>query len=101
VSHFTAEFAALMRRGAAPGPALGGRAADGTPGAGGRYGCTSKQPSGRLRERVFPYLLHNESLMFNYDDCNFKAPPPAPRAPRAPLPPPASRATGAPRLRPP
>ena len=22
--------------------------------------------------QVFPYLLHNESLMFSYDDCNFK-----------------------------
>jgi len=36
------------------------------------YGCTSKSPSLRLKERVFPYLLHNDSLMFSYDDCNFK-----------------------------
>jgi len=36
------------------------------------YGCTSKQTALRLKERVFPYLLHNESLMFSYDDCNFK-----------------------------
>lgn len=36
------------------------------------YGCASKAQSQRLKERVFPYLLHNDSLMFNYDDCNFK-----------------------------
>ena len=36
------------------------------------YGCSSKHPGLRLKERVFPFLLHNESLMFSYDDCNFK-----------------------------
>ena len=36
------------------------------------YGCSSKTPSMRLKERVFPFLLHNDSLMFSYDDCNFK-----------------------------
>jgi hypothetical protein len=36
------------------------------------YGCSSKAPGMRLKEKIFPYLLHNDSLMFSYDDCNFK-----------------------------
>ncbi len=36
------------------------------------YGCSSKASGMRLKERIFPYLLHNDSLMFSYDDCNFK-----------------------------
>jgi len=51
----------------------------------GRYGCTSKSAAMRLRERAFPYLLHNGSLMFNYDDCNFKVPLKPPTHPLSPF----------------
>lgn len=36
------------------------------------YGCPPRSNSPALMERVWPYLLHKSSPLFNYDDCTFK-----------------------------
>lgn len=35
------------------------------------YGCTNQKGPDRLKERIFPLLLHKKTDNFNFADCNF------------------------------